>query len=171
MPIPDTAPRGLWRVDFRVEDKGRPLASAKLLVEDFRPERIAFDLSLPDTPQPAAQPVQAASDARWLFGAPAAGIAARCGEWRTLSLGLALLTAGGVTASALQDAPRDARPAQDPIGDILRATPPSTPVESAPDAKLAAAEQRRRARAQWLGARSVHAAALRHTASVMRHAS
>lgn len=44
----------------------------------------------------------------------------------------ALLTAGGVTASALQDAPRDARPAQDPIGDILRATPPSTPVESAP---------------------------------------
>lgn len=74
VPIPDTAPRGLWRVDFRVEDKGRPLASAKLLVEDFRPERIAFDLALPDTPQPAAQPVQAAIDARWLFGAPAAGL-------------------------------------------------------------------------------------------------
>ena len=52
-----------------------------------------------------------------------------------LAMGLAaaaLLTAGGVTASALQDAPRDARPAQDPIGDILRATPPPTPVESAP---------------------------------------
>ena len=52
-----------------------------------------------------------------------------------LAIGLAaaaLLTAGGVTASALQDAPRDARPAQDPIGDILRATPPPTPVESAP---------------------------------------
>ena len=41
---------------------------------DPRPERIAFDLSLPDTPQPAAQPVQAAIDARWLFGAPAAGL-------------------------------------------------------------------------------------------------
>jgi len=31
-----------------------------------------------------------------LFGAPAAGIAARCGEWRTLSLGLALLAAGSL---------------------------------------------------------------------------
>lgn len=44
----------------------------------------------------------------------------------------ALLTAGGVTASALQDAPRDARPSQDPIGDVLRATPPSPPIEGAP---------------------------------------
>lgn len=53
-----------------------------------------------------------------------------------LAIGLAaaaLLTAGGVTASALQDAPRDARPSQDPIGDVLRGSPqPSTPVENAP---------------------------------------
>ncbi|MEQ8898424.1 MAG: MFS transporter [Roseovarius sp.] len=31
-----------------------------------------------------------------VFGAPAAGLAARCGEWRTLSLGLVLLTAGSL---------------------------------------------------------------------------
>lgn len=47
-----------------------------------------------------------------------------------------VLSAGAVTASVLQDAPRDARPAQDPIGDILRNTPASppanVPTESAP---------------------------------------
>ncbi|WP_428154834.1 DUF2155 domain-containing protein [Brevundimonas sp.] len=42
-----------------------------------------------------------------------------------------VLSAGAVTASVLQDAPRDARPVQDPIGDILRTTP-SVPTESPP---------------------------------------
>ena len=42
-----------------------------------------------------------------------------------------VLSAGAVTASVLQDAPRDARPVQDPIGDILRNTP-SVPTESPP---------------------------------------
>ncbi|WP_313011032.1 DUF2155 domain-containing protein [Brevundimonas sp.] len=36
---------------------------------------------------------------------------------------IGVLSAGAVTASVLQDAPRDARPVQDPIGDILRKTP------------------------------------------------
>ena len=46
----------------------------------------------------------------------------------------AVLSAGAVTASVLQDAPRDARPVQDPIGDILRTTPaqPSVPTETPP---------------------------------------
>ena len=35
---------------------------------------------------------------------------------------IGVLSAGAVTASVLQDAPRDARPVQDPIGDILRKT-------------------------------------------------
>jgi hypothetical protein len=45
-----------------------------------------------------------------------------------------VLSAGAVTASVLQDAPRDARPVQDPIGDILRTTPtqPSVPTETPP---------------------------------------
>ena len=49
---------------------------------------------------------------------------------------VAALCAGGVTASVLQDAPRDARPVQaDPIGDILRNTPANpAPVETAPAA-------------------------------------
>ena len=74
VPIPDTAPRGVWRIDFRVEESGPALASKDVLVEDFRPERIAFDLALPDAPLPAGQPVEADIAARWLFGAPAAGL-------------------------------------------------------------------------------------------------
>jgi hypothetical protein len=48
------------------------------------------------------------------------------------------LSAGAVTASVLQDAPRDARPAQDPIGDIIRNTPAppaaTVPTEAPPAA-------------------------------------
>ena len=73
-PIPASAPRGAWRIDLRVEEEGPALASSRLLVEDFRPERIDFDLTLPEGALPAGQPVQAAFNARWLFGAPAADL-------------------------------------------------------------------------------------------------
>ncbi|PZT95137.1 MAG: DUF2155 domain-containing protein [Brevundimonas sp.] len=47
-----------------------------------------------------------------------------------------VLGAGAVTASGLQDAPREARPVQDPIGDILRKTQaqpaPAVPTETPP---------------------------------------
>ncbi|WP_134725919.1 alpha-2-macroglobulin family protein [Paracoccus luteus] len=74
VPIPATAPRGAWRIDLRVEERGEPLATARMLVEDFRPERIDFALDLPDAPQPASAPVTADIAARWLFGAPAADL-------------------------------------------------------------------------------------------------
>ena len=45
-----------------------------------------------------------------------------------------LTAAGAVTASALQDTPRDATPTQDPIGDILRNTPSTPPATPAPEA-------------------------------------
>lgn len=56
-------------------------------------------------------------------------------------LGATLLGAGGVVASAMQDAPRDARPAQDPTAALNRQTPAPasaplpvgvTPIETAP---------------------------------------
>ncbi len=50
---------------------------------------------------------------------------------------VAALSAGAVTASVLQDSPREARPVQDPIGDILRTTPAqpaNAPTETAPAA-------------------------------------
>ena len=68
--VGDTAPRGAWRLEIKADPKAPALASQTLLVEDFLPERIDFELSLPvgpirvgDTP-----PLQIA--ARYLFGAP-----------------------------------------------------------------------------------------------------
>ncbi|MDO5642919.1 MAG: alpha-2-macroglobulin [Paracoccus sp. (in: a-proteobacteria)] len=72
LPIPDTAPRGTWQIDLRVEEDGPALASMRMLVEDFLPERIDFALNLSDRPLPANAPVTADITARWLYGAPAA---------------------------------------------------------------------------------------------------
>lgn len=70
-PMSQTAPRGTWRIDLRLEEDGPPLASVRALVEDFQPERIDFTPVLADGPYLAGQDVNIALDARWLFGAPA----------------------------------------------------------------------------------------------------
>ncbi|NHF72789.1 alpha-2-macroglobulin family protein [Paracoccus xiamenensis] len=72
--IPATATRGAWRIDLRVEEDGPALASARMLVEDFLPERIDFALELGDAPLPPSGRVTTEIAARWLFGAPAADL-------------------------------------------------------------------------------------------------
>ena len=73
-PVPATAPRGAWQIDLRVEEDGPALATMRMLVEDFLPERIDFALNLPDTPLPVSQEITADIAARWLYGAPAADL-------------------------------------------------------------------------------------------------
>ena len=73
-PIPATATRGAWRIDLRVEEDGPALASARMLVEDFLPERIDFALELGDAPRPPSGVLTTDISARWLFGAPAADL-------------------------------------------------------------------------------------------------
>ncbi|MBB96016.1 MAG: PAN domain-containing protein [Rhodobacteraceae bacterium] len=69
-----TVPRGAWTLDVHADADAPPLASAALLVEDFLPERIDFDLSLPDTAlHPGDGPLLTVA-ARYLFGAPGAGL-------------------------------------------------------------------------------------------------
>ncbi|MBD3787712.1 MAG: alpha-2-macroglobulin family protein, partial [Sphingomonadales bacterium] len=68
------APRGTWRLDVLADPKAPPLASAKLLVEDFLPERIDFDLNLPDGILAATDLPQIEIAARYLFGAKGAGL-------------------------------------------------------------------------------------------------
>lgn len=68
-------PRGTWRVDVYADPKAEALASAKVLVEDFLPERIDFTLALADGILPAADLPPLALEARYLFGAPGAGLA------------------------------------------------------------------------------------------------
>ncbi len=70
LPIAGTAPRGTWRIDVLADVDAAALASTAVLVEDFLPERIDFEIT--------AEPMLALGnetalvvDARFLFG-PAA---------------------------------------------------------------------------------------------------
>ncbi len=71
LPIDGFAPRGTWRLEMRAAANTPPLASARLLVEDFTPERIDFALDLPEGTLSSGQSLNVDSEARWLFGAPA----------------------------------------------------------------------------------------------------
>jgi len=72
--IPGNAPRGTWRMELRTEADGPALATARLLVEDFLPERIDFTPRLPEGPARAGGTLELSLSAHWLFGAPAANL-------------------------------------------------------------------------------------------------
>ncbi|MFV0491240.1 MAG: alpha-2-macroglobulin family protein [Pseudorhodobacter sp.] len=72
--IPETAPRGTWRLDILADPNAPALASQKVLVEDFLPERIDM---VPIMPEGTLAPTDTPSieiDVRYLFGAPAGGL-------------------------------------------------------------------------------------------------
>lgn len=73
-PIPGNAPRGTWRMELRTEADGPALATARMLVEDFLPERIDFTPRLPEGPARAGGTLELSLAAHWLFGAPAANL-------------------------------------------------------------------------------------------------
>ncbi len=68
-------PRGGWRLDVRADVEAPALASTALLVEDFLPERIDVELSLPDGPIRAGDTLPLKVFARYLFGAPGRDLA------------------------------------------------------------------------------------------------
>lgn len=74
LPVSGAAPRGTWRLDLYTDPEEPALASTTLLVEDFLPERIDFDLSLPTGPVSADSTPTMGIDARYLFGAPGADL-------------------------------------------------------------------------------------------------
>lgn len=74
LPVGETAPRGAWRLELRADPDAPALAATDLLVEDFLPERIDFDLSLPDGPLDPGTAPAVTVDARYLFGAPGADL-------------------------------------------------------------------------------------------------
>jgi uncharacterized protein YfaS (alpha-2-macroglobulin family) len=78
MPVAGTAPRGVWTLEVLADPEAPPLARETFLVEDFLPERIDFTLAMGEGDQPltygeAAYPLTV--DAKYLFGAPGAGLA------------------------------------------------------------------------------------------------
>ncbi len=74
LPLGPNVPRGTWRLDLHADPEAPALASLTLLVEDFLPERIDFDLSLPDGPIALSDSPDLTVAARYLFGAPGADL-------------------------------------------------------------------------------------------------
>ncbi len=74
MPLGGEVPRGAWRVDIMSDLDAPALASQVVLVEDFLPERIDFDMVLPVAPLRLGQTPPLDVDVRYLFGSPGAGL-------------------------------------------------------------------------------------------------
>ena len=74
LPLGGNVPRGTWRLDFHADPDAPALASLTLLVEDFLPERIDFDLALPEGPIAVTDSPELTVSARYLFGAPGADL-------------------------------------------------------------------------------------------------
>ncbi len=74
LPLGGSVPRGTWRLDLHADPDAPALVSRTLLVEDFLPERIDFDLSLPDGQIRITDQPDLSIDARYLFGAPGADL-------------------------------------------------------------------------------------------------
>ncbi len=75
MPVAGSAPRGVWRLEVLADLEAAPLAAKTFLVEDFLPERIDFDLTLGDQPLALGGAADLTVAAKYLFGAPGAGLA------------------------------------------------------------------------------------------------
>src|SRR5690606_15442705 len=67
----DDAMRGSWQVRFHADPEEPSLTSATFLVEDFEPERLAFEVSAPDAPLAIGEPTEVSVAAKYLYGATA----------------------------------------------------------------------------------------------------
>ncbi|MEM8728697.1 MAG: alpha-2-macroglobulin family protein [Pseudomonadota bacterium] len=74
LPLVSTVPRGAWSVEIYTDTAAPALASSQVLVEDFLPERIDFDLALPAAPLRPGDVPPLTVQARYLFGAPGADL-------------------------------------------------------------------------------------------------
>ncbi len=76
LPLSGSVPRGTWQVAVYADVEAAPLASTKVLVEDFLPERIDVELSMEDGPIALTDfPPELNVQADYLFGAPGADLA------------------------------------------------------------------------------------------------
>lgn len=73
-PILGNAPRGVWRMEVLADADAAPLVAKTFLVEDFLPERIDFDVTVPEGLRPG-EVAELGVEARYLFGAPGADLA------------------------------------------------------------------------------------------------
>ncbi|GGB08549.1 membrane protein [Brucella endophytica] len=75
LPLPKNAMRGTWHMRIHTDPKAAPIADIAFLVQDFVPDRIEFDLSSAEPEIAIGKPARVSVDGRYLYGAPAAGLA------------------------------------------------------------------------------------------------
>jgi hypothetical protein len=71
MPLDKDAMRGAWTIRLYADPKAAALYSTTFLVEDFEPERLAFDIEGADTPITPGEPFDIKVAAKYLYGATA----------------------------------------------------------------------------------------------------
>ena len=71
LPLPSEAMRGSWTIRLYADPKQPALSSTSFLVEDFEPERLAFEISAPPGPVTAGAVTPVTVMAKYLYGATA----------------------------------------------------------------------------------------------------
>jgi uncharacterized protein YfaS (alpha-2-macroglobulin family) len=69
--LDSNAMRGAWTLRLYADPKAAALDTVTFLVEDFEPERLAFDISAPDAPFKTGEPNDIDVAAKYLYGATA----------------------------------------------------------------------------------------------------
>ncbi|MCY0094942.1 alpha-2-macroglobulin family protein [Hoeflea ulvae] len=73
--LPDNAMQGGWRAALHTDPKRPAIAEVSFLVEDFQPDRIEIELDAGDAVVSPEAPAEIAVTGRYLYGAPAGGLA------------------------------------------------------------------------------------------------
>ncbi len=75
LPMVDEAMRGSWTARLYADPEAEALSSTSFLVEDFEPERLAFEVSAPDAPMVVGEVTAIDVAAKYLYGATAPKLA------------------------------------------------------------------------------------------------
>ena len=115
LPLSSAAMRGTWSFSVYTDPKQPAIATQNFLVEDFVPDRIEFDMTADRKEMAAGDTANVEIDGRFLYGAPAAGLAlegevalATSRQWDSFKgylFGLADEEQGEATRLSLDDLP------------------------------------------------------------------
>jgi alpha-2-macroglobulin len=75
LPLLKDAMRGSWHVKLYADPKAQPLSNVNFLVEDFEPDRLAFDVTAPEGPMKPGEETAVTIAAKYLYGATAPNLA------------------------------------------------------------------------------------------------
>ena len=73
--LPENAMQGAWRAALHTDPKRPAIAETTFLVEDFQPDRIEIELDAKDEIVSPGEPAEIEVSGRYLYGAPAGGLA------------------------------------------------------------------------------------------------